>query len=118
MGKLEQFLRRVFDIASLTQKKNSFPKNIQSAFDVVYAKALELKLYIVFERVARLGANKKIIDWSVVAKDAKRLASKTDANTNPDVVKKVLYLAASAFEKNGDNDSKRECQEERSRADT
>lgn len=111
MGKLEQFLRRVFDIASLTQKKNSFPKNIQSAFDVVYAKALELKLYIVFERVARLGANKKIIDWSVVAKDAKRLASKTDANTNPDVVKKVLYLAASAFEKNGDNDSKRECQE-------
>lgn len=90
MGRLEQFLRRVFDIASLTQKKNSFPQNIQSAFDVVYAKALELKLYVVFERVARFGANKKIIDWSVVAKDAKRLASKTDANTNPDVVKKVL----------------------------
>ncbi|WP_226093283.1 DUF4209 domain-containing protein [Dickeya oryzae] len=111
IGKLEQFLRRAFDIVSLTQKKNTLPKNVQSAFDIVYAKALELKLYVIFERVARHGANKKIIDWSVVAKDAKKLASEIDTHSYPEVVKKVFYLAATAFEKTGDNNSKRECQE-------
>ena len=44
MGKLEQFLRRVFDIASLTQKKNSFPKNIQSAFDDCICKSIRAKI--------------------------------------------------------------------------
>ncbi|MBB3320603.1 DUF4209 domain-containing protein [Atlantibacter sp. RC6] len=111
IGKLEQFLKRALDIISLTQKKNTFPKNVQTAFDIVYAKAIELKLYIIFERVARYGANKKLIDWSFVAKDAKKLASEADTNSYPEAVKKLFYLAATAFEKNGDNNSKRECQE-------
>ncbi|WP_217479711.1 DUF4209 domain-containing protein [Enterobacter chuandaensis] len=110
LSSFERIFTRSLQIITLSRKKGSAFEALLKIFEIVRLKAIEEKHYIVYERIARLGCNKKLIGWEVIALEAKQLASLAEKTSYPEAVKKVWCLAAAAFEKSGDKDACRFCQ--------
>ncbi|MDK9362217.1 DUF4209 domain-containing protein [Lelliottia wanjuensis] len=109
LSHIEAIFNRAMQISALTQKKGNVPTGLRKAFESVRKRAIDAKHYVIYERVTRLGCNKNLLEWAVIATEAKVIASTAEQDSYPEAVKKVWHLAATAFEKTGDNESRKLC---------
>ncbi|HDR2787450.1 TPA: DUF4209 domain-containing protein [Enterobacter asburiae] len=111
ISSMEKMFNRAMQITALSRKKSDLSDDLLKAFEVIRLKTIDAKNYVLYERISRLGCNKKLIDWSVISLEASNLASQAENTSNPEAVKKVWYLAATAFEKIGDKGKSDFCKE-------
>lgn len=103
-SKIVDLLHRVFHIISSTGKRKTPPEIAVALWKRLYAQADELQCYPSFDRLARLGQAFSLIEWTLVAQDAERLANNSEANDYAMAVKVLWDLAAQAHQLSKDHE--------------
>jgi hypothetical protein len=105
----ERPAHRMLQIASATTKNGApLPNRVQAALASLYGEALEGSQPVIFNRIAGLCVEYKLVDIKRVAGDAETLASRK-LDVTPEAIRMTLDFASILYKRLDDTESERRC---------
>lgn len=107
---LVDWFHRALQIAAISRRRSGLPEVLRRTFLALYVQAEATGQYVAYVKIARLGLEYDFVDWAKVAPDAERLADRRAGGDYPMAIQEAWNLAARAYAKLGEDESRRRCQ--------